>query len=588
MPQPLNTSYQPAARDDFDATVEEGAGFKDQIEALGRRKWPMLAAFLTVLAAVTAAALLWPATYRSAGTVLIEQQEVPLDFVRSAVSSYADERVQVISQRVMTSSNLLGIIDKYGLYAEDRDDLTREELIEKARENIKIEMISADVMDPRGGGARKATIAFSLGFESPSPQQATRVANDLVTLFLRENLETRKQQAASTTAFLTAESARLGASVAALERRISEFKEQNYEQLPEFIGTTTTLLASTEQQLRDIETRLSSLDQQMVYIDSQLALVDPRMPAVTGDGQTILGASDRLRALREQYVSQLANYTPRHPQVAEVKREIYSLELQSGGGSEALGILSQIEASTEELVAARHAATPDSAEIQRLETQLATLTRRLKDMPVRGPASQAEPSTADNPAYLNLQAQKQTMLTERNVLGQRRSALQGQLFELQQRQARTPAVERDYGALLRDLQGEQGKYQEVRQKLMEAQLAQNLESEQKGERFTLIEPPITQQEPVKPNRPAIFSLGVLAAIGAAIGLMVILELLDTRIRGRRQVVKELGEPPLAIIPWLGDQPVPYEPVLRKRLWQRLRGRRRQRKQPRRPPAPSAA
>ena len=73
--------------------------------------------------ALLAAALLWPATYRSEGTILIEQQEVPLDFVRSAVSSYADERVQVISQRVMTSANLLDIIEKYKLYGDEREDL---------------------------------------------------------------------------------------------------------------------------------------------------------------------------------------------------------------------------------------------------------------------------------------------------------------------------------------------------------------------------------------------------------------------------------------------------------------------------------
>jgi uncharacterized protein involved in exopolysaccharide biosynthesis len=567
------TSYQPPTYA-YEAPPEEGLNLRAQLEALGRRKWPMLAVFLTILATATAAALFWPPTYRSAGTILIEQQEVPLDFVRSAVSSYADERVQVISQRVMTSNNLIGLIDKYKLYAKDRDELTREALVERMRENIKIDMISADVVDPRGGGAKKATIAFSIGFESPNPEQATRVANDLVTLFLRENLETRKQQAASTTAFLSEESERLRGSVAAIEQKISEFKEKNYEQLPEFAGGSLGMIASIQQELNDTESRLSALDQQIVFLGAQLAQIDPRMPAVTGDGRTILGASDRLRALREQYVAQLANYTPKHPVVAELKREIYSLELQSGGGSQALGVLGQIESTTEELVMARNAATPDAAAIEQIETRLAGLTRQLKDMPVRGPSASSAASSADNPAYLNLQAQRQTLTTERNVLAGRRGQLQSQLYELQARQSRAPAVERDYNALLRDLQGEQAKSAEVRQKLMEAQLAQNLESEQKGERFTLIEPPITPQEPVSPNRPAVFGIGVILALGAAVGMMALLELLDTRIRGRRQVVKELGEPPLAIIPWVGASPKPYEPELRKRLWQRLRGQRR--------------
>ena len=190
---------------------EEGLNLAAQFEALRRRIWPMLGVFVTVLVAAIAAAMLWPATYRSMGTILIEQQEVPLDFVRSAVTSYADERLEVISQRVMTSSNLLDIIEKHNLYADERGEMTREQLVERMRANVQRDMISADVIDPRGGGARKATIAFAVGFESDSPQVASRVANDLVTLYLQKNIETRKQLAAGTTSFLTEEAEKMRA-----------------------------------------------------------------------------------------------------------------------------------------------------------------------------------------------------------------------------------------------------------------------------------------------------------------------------------------------------------------------------------------
>ena len=181
---------------------EEGLDLAAQLEAVRRRIWPMLAVFVTVLVTATAVALLWPPTYRSMGTILIEQQEVPLDFVRSAVTSFADERLEVISQRVMTSTNLLDIIEKHNLYADERGQMTREQLVERMRQNVQRDMISADVIDPRGGGARKATIAFAVGYESRSPELAARVANDLITLYLQKNIETRKQLAAGTTEFL--------------------------------------------------------------------------------------------------------------------------------------------------------------------------------------------------------------------------------------------------------------------------------------------------------------------------------------------------------------------------------------------------
>ena len=60
--------------------------------------------------------------------------------------------------------------------------------------------LSAEVIDPRSGSAKSATIAFSLAFENESPQKAQQVANELVSLFLDENL--RKRQEARWAEFL--------------------------------------------------------------------------------------------------------------------------------------------------------------------------------------------------------------------------------------------------------------------------------------------------------------------------------------------------------------------------------------------------
>src|ERR1700693_4127526 len=85
-----------------------------------RRRTFLLVAGVTFAAAVTLALLL-PATYRSTATILIEQQEIPQELVRSVITSFADQRVQVISQRVMTTQNLMGLIQRYNLYAKKRD-----------------------------------------------------------------------------------------------------------------------------------------------------------------------------------------------------------------------------------------------------------------------------------------------------------------------------------------------------------------------------------------------------------------------------------------------------------------------------------
>ena len=96
------------------------------------------------------AAIVWPRTYRSTSTILIEEQEIPRDFVVTTVTGYADERLQSINQRIMSTTRLLEIINRFNLYADLRKRMTTEEVVEIMRKDIKFETISADVMDKKG------------------------------------------------------------------------------------------------------------------------------------------------------------------------------------------------------------------------------------------------------------------------------------------------------------------------------------------------------------------------------------------------------------------------------------------------------
>src|SRR6202034_1748049 len=161
------------------------------------------AAIITMLVAI-----LLPATYRAMATILIEQQEIPQELVRSVITSFADQRVQIISQRVMTTQNLLSLIERYDLYPEIREKQPREVLLAKMRDDIGMHMISADVIDPRSGRPTQATIAFSVSYQSRSPDLALKVANELTTLYLNENLTSRTQLGQQTSTFFSEEATR--------------------------------------------------------------------------------------------------------------------------------------------------------------------------------------------------------------------------------------------------------------------------------------------------------------------------------------------------------------------------------------------
>ncbi len=105
---------------------EKKTDLREVLAVVKRRTRPMLVVAAGGLVITLLLALFLPAYYRSAGTILIEQQELPAELVRSTVTSYADQRVQVISQRVTDRKNLLGIIDRYDLYPRSRHRDTRE------------------------------------------------------------------------------------------------------------------------------------------------------------------------------------------------------------------------------------------------------------------------------------------------------------------------------------------------------------------------------------------------------------------------------------------------------------------------------
>jgi uncharacterized protein involved in exopolysaccharide biosynthesis len=202
---------------------EQGLDPSHYFKILKKRKFYILVPFILVAAAGFAVVMLWPPTYLSEGKILVESQQIPTDLVRPTVTATARERVQVIEQRVMTRDNVLAIMDKYQIFADRRDTLSRTELLDLMRENIRIKPVEVDQLRGREG---RSTIALTVGFTNRRPDIATKVANDLITLFLNEDARNRTNRAMETTKFLGREVQRLETELGSIENNISELKRQ--------------------------------------------------------------------------------------------------------------------------------------------------------------------------------------------------------------------------------------------------------------------------------------------------------------------------------------------------------------------------
>src|SRR5262245_26456713 len=164
----------------------------DVLGALKRRKWIGIAIGVVGVIATVVTVNLWPATYQSTATILIEEPDVPADLVKSTVSTFANDRLQVIQQRVMTSQHLNEIIDRFGLYPDMQKTAPRSAIINQMRSNVDMEVVSANLTGQQQQQQQRrnqpqASIAFTLAFEDQDPNIAQQVANRLTDLYLAEN-----------------------------------------------------------------------------------------------------------------------------------------------------------------------------------------------------------------------------------------------------------------------------------------------------------------------------------------------------------------------------------------------------------------
>lgn len=526
---------------------EQEKTIQDYLGMLSRRKFPMFFTVAGVFLLGVIIALVWPPTYRSKATILIKEQDIPTDLVRSTVTSYAAQQIQTISQRVMTRSNLLQIIEKYDLYKKERDSMTTEEIIDEMRDDIKLNMIDADVVDPRTGRPTTATIAFSLSYDGDAPESTQKVAGELTTLFLNENLKTRKEKASETYNFLTEESNKLKKKIQLLETEMADFKDKHADSLPEMRQLNLSLLDRTQREQDTLESELRSRNERKFYLESQLEQTNPLTNMRSETGVTILDPASRLKALEAQYASLTAKYSPEHPDVIKMKREIDGLRAQVGSVNDSVEKARQLSQARADLATLKKKYAPDHPDVIQQEKKVAALENALKKLE-KLPETNVMEQRPDNPAYIALKSQLQTVNAEIDSLKEQQARAKAKVADLEKRLAKSPQVEKQFNDLKREHDNTVARYQDIRARQMEADIGQQMEKESKGESFQLIDPAQYPEEPVKPNRIAIVFLAMVFSVACGLGFVFLAEALDSSVRGINGVTAMLTSVPLAVIP----------------------------------------
>src|SRR5215472_4182228 len=178
---------------------EHGADLNRIWSTWRRRKWLALLVFAVPLAAGITVILSVPKLYRSTATILVERQAIPEAFVRPTVTSELETRLQIISQEILSRARLEELMTRFDLYPDLRTRISREELVERFRRDIVLEVKATGRMSSNG---QPGTVAFALSYTGRDPQTVARVTNTVANFYPAENSRAREEQAAGTATFL--------------------------------------------------------------------------------------------------------------------------------------------------------------------------------------------------------------------------------------------------------------------------------------------------------------------------------------------------------------------------------------------------
>ncbi|THK43072.1 sugar transporter [Methylophaga sp. SB9B] len=531
---------------------EEVKGIRDYLEVFWRRKYWILIPAIVLMTGVAIFTYSLPATYKSEGLILIESQEIPQDLIRTTVTSYADQRIEVIKQRLMTTTRVMQIVNKYNLYAEERQKSpTTGPIVSLFRENVSVNIVQANVTDPVSGRAKRASIAFRVSFLDKDPRIAQQVANELVTEFLNENVRTRTDRAEDTTQFLKLEGDRMQKEVQQTEREIAEFRDQYSDSLPDLLQYNLSMVQNTQQEIAAVENQIMVLGDQITTMSLQLSMIPQQNVPGAVAGPQATPEQVALERLRAELRSMQSRYSENHPDLQRVKREVASLEAQVGSTlSPRQSVEAEITAVQSNLQNLKQRYASEHPDVKAEEANLAKLQQRLRDLPAEDVSSAVVETSNTNPVYVEVKAKIDSIQREIGRLRDREQRLRAKLVDYENRVVQTNQVQRAYMDLTRDHENKLNQYQQLRAKQLQAELAQTLESENKGESFTLIEPPQVPSSAEKPNRPKLLAMGFMASVGSGVGLAFLIEMFFGGVRGYSNISRIVGKPPLVVIPFI--------------------------------------
>ena len=492
--------------------------FEDYIDIVRRHKSWIFGPTLAALVISVVVACLWPDTFISTAQVRVVPSTIPERFVPNTINLDMTQRINNMSQTILSRANLTNIINTYSLYPKDIKRYPIEDIIEEMRtKHIRVGRV---MNQAESDAARKGAGAFTIAFSYENRFISQKVCSELVSKFINESQRDTTDRDFQTNQFLVERVDEAKRQLDSIESALTVFRMQNPGKLPEDREFSLVQLNALQTRLMTIANQNSRINQDKLVLEAELARAKDQLAMIQSapaeestqerqaKNEQLMQSEREVQMLETQLASLRQELKPTHPDVRRVMGELSIRRKQRDD------LMQKDQADRD----ARRASDAEQAKSKQ---------SRPRQLSAQGQESQTIIS--------RVKAQIEAKSVEMQDLSKEEASVKNQIGGIQGRIGTVPVNQQKYAELLRDYDRAREEYQSLSRKKQESALATQVTVRKQNESLEQLDSPSLPLTPTEPKRWIIIGAGTVLGLMFGIFLAGAREVKDTSLKNLKDV-----------------------------------------------------
>jgi polysaccharide chain length determinant protein (PEP-CTERM system associated) len=499
------------------------AQFFSHVRNMWRHRWYAVGVAWLVCLAGWIIVYMLPNRFEASARVYVDTQSILKPLLQGlAVQPNLDQQVAMIARTLITRPNLEKVLRMADLDIKAKTGADKEGLIDMLSARMVLSSTGKDNL-------------FAVTYWDSHPDQAKKVVQSLLTIFVESSLGDKRKDADSARRFIDEQIKAYEQKLVVAENSLKEFKQKHIGMMPDEKQNYYNRLSDGAGRLNQAQLELREAENARDAIKAQIAGEEPMLLGEESSAEPEKEVKldpeleDRIQTLQKNLDSLRLRFTERHPDIVSTKR-----------------ILAQLQDQKEKAV--QEAKMSD-------EIEQAKRAQEGKASADKNAAANAAKRHNANPVFQQLKVALSESEASVAAIKARVREFETRLSDLKAMANMVPQVEAELSQLNRDYEVNKANYEKLLARRESAQISGEMESSAGGLDFRVIDPPRVPSAPSGPNRPLLDSLVLLGGVFGGLALAFIMSQIRPTFNDRQGLREFTGLPLLGSVSmiWTSEQ-----------------------------------